>query len=601
VVGVAALALFALIAGSLPLSEATPTTLAGTAAGPVLQISSAVLDRPTLTNLGVQVLILGDDNHNASIIVRFRKVGSSSWQPALPLHRVRPEVVTGLTVLEQFAGSIFDLRPATSYEIELHATDADGAVNQTLKLTGTTRPVPRGEPASPTVVPVSNAAGLASALSSASPGDVITLANGTYAGSFSLYASGTVANPIVIRGASRDGVILDGQNCASCNVLEVYGDYVHVERLTIQNAQRALRFQGTGAIGNVVRRIRTVNTRLGIGSKPDQLDFYICDNILTGRLAWPSIYTDDGGAHSDDDGIRITGHGHVICHNQIKGFGDLIKIGQEGARAIDFYGNELLSAYDNGVELDGSTGNTRCLRNRFTNNFVPLSFQPIYGGPAYAIRNVAVNIAHEQFKFHALGADREPSGMILWHNSFVSPDHAIVMSTSETSHYFTLMNNLFVGPSSPLSGRTVEWDGPISNAKIDYNGYYPDGTFRWDFPAGYSTYASFAAMQADSMEVNGVLLDGSTFESGLTAPASYTTELLPQDLTLAVGDPALDRAAVLANINDDFLGAGPDLGALELGCAQPIYGPRPVGVDESNQSFGCGTGMRFFVASALPW
>ncbi len=45
-------------------------------------------------------------------------------------------------------------------------------------------------------------------------------------------------------------------------------------------------------------------------------------------------------------------------------------------------------------------------------------------------------------------------------------------------------------------------------------------------------------------------------------------------------------------------GAGPDLGALELGCTLPIYGPRPAGVDESNQSFGCGTGLRFFIASA---
>jgi len=594
-------ALLALIALSLPISGATSAGATPAAADPVLQISSAVLDRPTVTNLGVQVLILGDDNYNASITVRFRQVGSSSWRQAQALHRVRPEVVTGVAVPEQFAGSIFDLRPATSYDIELRARDADGSVDQTFNLTGTTRPVPRAEPASPAVVPVSNAAGLTSALSSATAGDVITLANGTYAGAFSLYASGTASNPIVIRGASRDGVVLDGQNCASCNVFEVYGDYVHVERLTIRNAQRALRFQGTAAIGNVVRRIRTQNTRLGIGSKPDQLDFYICDNVLQGRLAWPSIYTDDGGAHSNDDGIHVSGHGHVVCHNEIKGFGDLLKVGQDGARAIDFYGNELLSAYDNGVELDGSTGNTRCMRNRFTNNFVPLSFQPIYGGPAYAIRNVAVNIAHEQFKFHALGSDREPSGMILWHNSFVSPDHAIVMSTSATSHYFTLVNNLFVGPASPLSGRTVSWDGPISNAEIDYNGYYPDGTFRWDFPAGYSTYSSFAAMQADGMEVSGVLIDSSTFESGLIGPITYTTELTPQDLTLAPSAIAVDQAAILANINDDFSGAGPDLGALELGCARPIYGPRPAGVDESNQSLGCGSGLRFFVASALPW
>ena len=104
-------------------------------------------------------------------------------------------------------------------------------------------------------------------------------------------------------------------------------------------------------------------------------------------------------------------------------------------------------------------------------------------------------------------------------------------------------------------------------------------------------------MQADGMEVNGVLLDVNTFESGLTAPATYTVELSPQDVTLAALGPSVHRAAVLANINDDFVGAGPDPGALELGCALPIYGPRPEGVDESNQVFGCLTNLRFFLAT----
>jgi hypothetical protein len=106
-------------------------------------------------------------------------------------------------------------------------------------------------------------------------------------------------------------------------------------------------------------------------------------------------------------------------------------------------------------------------------------------------------------------------------------------------------------------------------------------------------------MQAGGMEVNGVLLDASTFANGLTAPTSYTTELAPQDVTLASGDPALDRAEVLANINDHFIGAGPDVGALELGCSPPIYGPRPAGIDESNQTFGCTTGLGFFIASLI--
>src|SRR5262249_11968457 len=78
---------------------------------------------------------------------------------APPLFRVRPEAVVGRLVPEQFAGSILDLRPATSYDIELHATDADGPVDQTIALTATTRAVP-GDPASPSPVGASDPARL---------------------------------------------------------------------------------------------------------------------------------------------------------------------------------------------------------------------------------------------------------------------------------------------------------------------------------------------------------------------------------------------------------------------------------------------------------
>lgn len=42
----------------------------------------------------------------------------------------------------------------------------------------------------------------------------------------------------------------------------------------------------------------------------------------------------------------------------------------------------------------------------------------------------------------------------------------------------------------------------------------------------------------------------------------------------------MDAGAVLVNINDNFTGKAPDLGAYELGQDLPLYGPRPAGVDE---------------------
>src|SRR5439155_1028892 len=87
--------------------------------------------------LGVRLLISGDDNHNAQVAVRYRAATATEWRVAMPLFRVHPESVVGRTVPEQFAGSIFDLSPGTTYEIELHATDPDAPVDQTLTLSGT--------------------------------------------------------------------------------------------------------------------------------------------------------------------------------------------------------------------------------------------------------------------------------------------------------------------------------------------------------------------------------------------------------------------------------------------------------------------------------
>jgi len=556
-------------------------------AGDVLVPGAALLDPPTILSLGVQLLIDGDDDHDAEVTVRYRALGDLDWRDGLPLVRVRPEYVTGRAVPAQFAGSLFDLAPATTYEIELRAVDGDGPVDQTIALEGTTRAVP-ADPVAPVPVVVSSAATLAAALASAAPGHVITLVDGTYSGPFALYASGTAANPIVIRGTSTTGTVLDGNGCGSCNVLEVYGSHVHVERLTLEHANRGLRFQGAGAEANVVRRVRIRDVRLGIGSRTDQRGFYLCDNVIEGRLAWPHVFRDDGGARADDDGIRLEGSGgHVVCHNQISGFGDAVKLAQDGARAVDVYGNEILSAYDNGFEFDGSEGNVRAFRNRFTNTYATLSFQPVFGGPAYALRNVVVNVADEQLKMKALGVvpPQEPSGIVVLHNTFVSPEIALNLQTPATTRNLLMANNLFVGPS-PAGPRVVDWTGPLADFTIDFDGWFPAGRFDWNAAGDWPSFAAMVA--AGVLEPHGTLLTEPIFANGLRAPASYAVTLPGQDVTLAATSNAVDAGAVFPNVGDGFTGAAPDLGALERDCPVPLYGVRPEGIDETNAPFGCG-------------
>ncbi len=482
----------------------------------ILHPGTPVLDRPTLIALGIQFPVTGDDNYNGAVTVRYRVAGTAAWRQGQPLYRVHPETAPTWPIAPQFSGSIFDLRPNTTYEIELHAVDPDGPVDQIFTLTGTTRPVP-GDPASPRVRNVTDAASLSTAMVTALPGDVITLANGIYAGTFATSASGTAANPIVIRGASQDGVILDGGDCTGCNIIELYGSYVHVEQLTLRNAERAIRFQTAGAQGMVVRRVHITNVTLGVGGRPPQYDHYIADNIVEGRLTWPSVYTDDNGAHSDDDGIAVTGFGMVVAHNRISGFGDAMKTQIAGARAVDFYGNDVLWSYDNGVELDESEGNARVMRNRFTNVYAPISVQPIYAGPAYILRNIELNVVDEQMKFHAEGAS-QPNGVFAYHNTFVSPFTELQVQTPNASHHFAVMNNLFVAPAR-LPGYAVNWDAPIDDGVFDYNGHFPDGTFLFLWTLrGYTVFPNFAAMQAGGVNAHGRLMTGPIFASGLIAP-----------------------------------------------------------------------------------
>ena len=114
----------------------------------------------------------------------------------------------------------------------------------------------------------------------------------------------------------------------------------------------------------------------------------------------------------------------------------------------------------------------RAFRNRFTNTFAPISFQPIFGGPVTRMRNVVVNVANEQLKFYALRTEppREPSGVLVLHNTFVSPEPALNLATPATSHHFVDREQSLRRPGSPPGRASLDWYGPIDDGTFDYDG-----------------------------------------------------------------------------------------------------------------------------------
>jgi hypothetical protein len=518
------------------------------------------LERATTFALGVRL-----PGVTAHVALSYRRAGTRRWHAGPPLYRVRRGPAAG-----EMAGSVWGLRPGTRYLLRLRSSGGP-----TFTLHTGTRALPRVRPAHPRIRRVRSAAGLRSALANARAGDVIELREGVYRGSFSLTASGTARQPIVVRGASRTRSVIDGGGCDDCNVLETYGSNVHVEHLTLRNGLRGLKNQGEGTSGFVVRRVRILDTVLGIGVRARSFDSYICDNLLRGRLHWPRTYASDGGAHASDEGIVVWGAGHVVCHNDIGGYGDALNVG-DGDRSDDLYGNEVRWSYDNAVELDFGEGNLRLVGNRFENSYAPISAQPVTSGPAYIARNVVVNMADEPLKFHANGSGAgasEPSGMLVWNNTFVSPVAALLMQTPAVAHFFSVRNNVFIGPPPGVSRfwpSVVEWSGGIDHGVFANDGYWPDGRFKF----GSRRFPDLAAVRRGGIERGSVLLGRRTLAH--VSPLRTYRRLLPRvDASLARGSRAVDAGARLPGVTNGYAGRAPDLGALERGRLPPRFGIRP--------------------------
>jgi hypothetical protein len=85
-------------------------------------VGELYVEPPTLINLGFEWRITGDDNHNATVTVLYRKKGTQTWYPGLPWLRLNAERVLSNVRFDvispnMFAGSIIDLQPDTEYEV----------------------------------------------------------------------------------------------------------------------------------------------------------------------------------------------------------------------------------------------------------------------------------------------------------------------------------------------------------------------------------------------------------------------------------------------------------------------------------------------------
>lgn len=518
----------------------------------------ANLPSPTLEHLTVQWLVDGDTNENGVVTVRWREPGGS-WHEGTPLRRTPAGALEGFEWPNRHVGTVFGLSPGTAYEVELALSDPDGGC-EIRTLTASTRPVPAAMPGAPVIAV--DPGSFAAAAAAAQPGDVLELAAGTYA-SFTFPVDGTADAPIVVRAAGAvvvDGEVrLDGRAHVIVQGLEVHGQIKFNDALDL------------AFIGNHV-----ITEGDGIVTKTRSENLYIADNLVEGATVWA-----EGSLGVDGDnigeGIEVTGPGHVIEHNRVRGFRDCISfIEDDGAIdqwSIDVLYNDISEGADDGIEADFCFHDCRVIGNRLTNVFMGISSQPALGGPSYFVRNVIYNAAFQAFKLQ-----RGSIGDVGWHNTVVKMGDAFSTFTEDVFSRQHFRNNLFLGgPGATYAGYdNGEGDvidlAAITQFDLDYDGYgSAAGMFTGDL--GGTAFSSLAELQANTTEVHAIEIDASVFAAAVAVPSAAFPAAAAPDLRLAAGSVAVDAGAVIPGFAHD--GAAPDLGAYELGDELPTYGPRP--------------------------
>lgn len=537
----------------------------------------------TMYSIGMQWKINGDDNHNATCQTSYRKQGASSWKEAMPLYRVDhvpPKPINGENQrFNGFAGSVLFLDPATSYEVKLTLSDPDGKTEERFERIST-----QAIPAKPTdgrtfhVVPGNGGGdgsssnpykGIDSAQSYAQPGDIYLLHAGVYqdSGVTVLNKAGNSNNYIVWQSANDGAVIFD-------DPIDVAADYIWLEGVHLRGH----------AGSDIESGLRTVSEPKHVVVKGNKFtDFYnsiilnyggeswyIVDNVIIGDKDVDGEA--NGSASWGGEGIELlfTG-GHTIAYNSISRVADGIS---SSSRNTDIFRNEIFDVTDDGIEPDYGYENIRVWENRISNvRHNGLSFQPMNGAPWYFIRNQVAAPLESTLKLR-----HKTSRVLLAHNVLVGWDYALsgpwpedtpgILSFESKNNIWISLGDKYVW-SHGFSGVSADW-----RTSLDYDGF-DWGNTRYAFKWGNKKYTTLADFQVGTgLQKHGIEINREscfkTFNVSAAPPASMSF----QHMSLKNSCNAVDAGVVLPNINDNFSGNAPDLGAFEIGATLPKYGPR---------------------------
>jgi hypothetical protein len=478
-----------------------------------------ILEPPTLICLGFEWRISGDENINATVSVKYKKEGGSTWNEYLPLLRTGrgrtanygfgnfddPHHDMIYRIPDGFCGSIMDLEPGTEYHVRLEMSDPDGVSGKSVRelyLSTRGEPMPYGQgeirhvypldyegeklqPAYHTLMHAVN--GFQTWCDNyqtlhpnrAKPGTRILVHAGVYKtdyhdyrdpgglwlhGMQTLVADGEPDKPIAIL-AAGDGEVIFDANGSDRYFNIAAADYLHFEGLTIRNSRIAFYcgLQGLQACtGLTVKNCRLENIQYGILGQDGRCEnFYIADNVFIGRNPADRFNPQSGGAWGRTEAgyaVNLAGKGHIVCYNSVANFWD----------GINVFTNSL---------ADLAMGQQSRAIDFYNNDIYNITDNFIESDGGYA--NIRI-FRNRCFNSMAAPLSIQPvyCGPVYWirnvvYNSTkgwrafkldVGGDNVIIYHNTSTCHfnapdglyYADIRNNLFMGPDHYITERQKE-------------------------------------------------------------------------------------------------------------------------------------------------
>ncbi|MBI5084780.1 MAG: right-handed parallel beta-helix repeat-containing protein, partial [Acidobacteria bacterium] len=286
----------------------------------------------------------------------------------------------------------------------------------------------------------------------------------------------------------------------------------------------------------------------------------------------------ESGHPNGPQGISMlnTSGGNVIRYNTIRstedhGYNDGIGGGDnfsfEGSpnRDSDIYSNIVSNCWDDAIESEGANMNVRIWSNYLHHTFTHVATAATSMGPLYIFRNVfgASRITHGDTSGGTMiktgGREVEVNGekvstllgyRFIFHNTALQPGGGLDVFSGHETHNAVTRNTIFYARGKTYPQTKTE---PANDFKTDLTGGYLGGGFVRSMFQPSEGLEWFLAPTMNKIRWGRI-----EYERG--GKKVFITDPLEQ-----VANPALDKGVRLPGFNDDYAGAGPDMGAFENG------------------------------------